>query len=411
MPSNSYKRNIYPYAIDLMKQYPVVAIVGARQVGKTTLAKILAQDFMYLDLEKSSDYDRIAHDPEFFFKQYPDKVIFDEAQELPALFPILRGIIDEQRQKKGQFILTGSSSPELLENISESLAGRIAIIELGTLKANEYYHQPLSDLYDLFQQPLSKENIIINTPLRSIQQMQQFWLIGGYPDPISGDKRFYQDWMVDYQATYLNRDIAKLFPKLDKISYRRFLTILGKLSSKIINKSDIARAIGVSEPTIKKYLNIANGTFLWRQLSSFEKHTIKNIIKMPRGHIRDSGLLHHLLHIYTLENLQSDPIAGFSFEAFIIEEILKGLQDARIRNADAYYYRTRSGAEIDLILDGPFGILPIEIKYGYKTTRQQLRSLTDFVKKNNCAFGMLINQSDQIEWLTEEIIQIPAGYL
>jgi len=412
MSLDGYKRNIYPYAIDLMAQYPVLAIIGARQVGKTTLAKALAKDFMYLDLEKSSDYDRISHDPEFFFKQYPDNIIFDEAQVFPDLFPTLRGIIDEQRQSNGRFIITGSSSPELLENISESLAGRIAIIELGTLKANEFYHQPLSDFYDLFQQPLKKDQeIVINTPLRSIQQIQKFWLLGGYPEPISKETKAYQDWMVDYQATYLNRDIAKLFPKLDKISYRRFLTILGKLSNKLINKSDIGRAIAVSEPTVSKYLDIANGTFLWRQLPSYEKSATKSIVKMPKGHLRDSGLLHHLLHINTLESLQSDPIAGFSFEGFVIEEILKGLQDARIRNLDSYYYRTRSGMEVDLILEGPFGIVPIEIKYGYKVIRQQLNSLTAFVENNRCAFGIVINQSDRIEWLTKNIVQIPAGYL
>ena len=132
---------------------------------------------------------------------------------------------------------------------------------------------------------------------------------------------------------------------------------------------------------------------------------------MPRGHIRDSGLLHHLLHIDSLDSLQSDPIAGFSFESFVIEEILKGLQDACIRNVDFYYYRTRGGAEIDLILEGPFGVLPIEIKYGRQVELMQLRSLTDFIAQNKLPFGILINQADRIEWLTRNIVQIPAGYL
>ena len=308
-------------------------------------------------LEKTSDYDRLASDPEFFFKQHPQKVIFDEAQDLPALFPTLRGVIDSDRGQKGRFILTGSSSPELLEQISESLAGRIAIIELGTLKANEFYHQPLSHFYDLLKKPLSKKNVKISSTPLTFEQIQQFWLKGGYPEPILGNDGFYQEWMANYQATYINRDIAKLFPKLDKSAYRRFINMLGKLSSKIINKSDLARSIGVTEPTIRHYLDIAIGTFLWRQLPSYDRNTSKSIVKMPKGHIRDSGLLHHILHIDTLEKLQNDPIVGFSFEAFVIEEILKGIQDARIKNVDAYYYRTRSGAEIDLILEGQFEIL------------------------------------------------------
>ena len=131
---------------------------------------------------------------------------------------------------------------------------------------------------------------------------------------------------------------------------------------------------------------------------------------MPRGHIRDTGLLHHLLHIGSLKQLQSSIIAGFSFEAFVIEEILKGLQDIRVQ-VEACYYRTHSGAEIDLVLEGNFGILPIEIKYGSTVLARQLRSMTEFIAEHRLPFGVLINQADKIEWLTKNIIQIPAGYL
>lgn len=411
MVSHTYKRNIEQYAIDLLSNFPVLAILGARQVGKTWLSKRLAPDFYYVDLEKTSDFDHVMRDPELFLKQYPEHVILDEAQLAPDLFPLLRSVIDDQREKKGRFIITGSSSPELIKNISESLAGRIAIIELGTLKANEYYRNPLSDFYKIFQQKLSKNNIHISTPLLSLKQIQQCWLMGGYPEPISHNKNFFQEWMIDYQATYINRDIAKLFPRLDKIAYRRFITMLGKLSNKIINQSDLARSLSVSEPTIAHYFSIAQGTYLWRQLRSYENNVVKSTVKMPKGYIRDSGLLHHLLRIDSLEELQSDPDCGFSFEGFVIEEILKGIQDVGVRDCDAYYYRTRGGAEIDLILEGRFGLLPIEIKHGIQVKRQQLRSLNDFIKDHHCPFGVLINQSDKIMWLTEHVIQIPAGYL
>lgn len=358
-----------------------------------------------------SDYDQVMRDPEYFLKQHPAHVILDEAQLAPELFPLLRSVIDEDRQQKGRFIITGSSSPELIKNISESLAGRIAIIELGTLKANEYYRNPLSDFYRIFQHKLSKNNIHIETPLLNLKQIQHCWLLGGYPEPMSENKRFFQEWMIDYQATYINRDIAKLFPRLDKIAYRRFITMLGKLSNKIMNQSDLARSLSVSEPTIKHYFTIALGTYLWRQLQSYENNVMKSVVKMPKGYIRDSGLLHHLLRIDSLETLQSDPDCGFSFEAFVIEEILKGIQDAGVRDCDAYYYRTRGGAEVDLILEGRFGVLPIEIKHGIQVDRKQLRSLNDFIKEHHCAFGVLINQSDKIIWLTENIVQVPAGYL
>jgi predicted AAA+ superfamily ATPase len=371
----------------------------------------VGQDFLYIDLEKPSDYDRVQRDTEFFFKQHPREVIFDEAQLCPQLFSVLRGVIDENREENGRFILTGSSSPELLQNISESLAGRVAIVELGTLKANEFFHQPLSDFYQLFKEPLVKENMVIESTPIDFQDLQKMWFQGGYPEPCQADDElFYQEWMTAYETTYVNRDVARLFPKLDKIAYRRFIAMLGELSSKIINKSDLARSIGVSVPTISDYLDIAAGTFLWRSLPSFDHNVTKRIVKMPRGHIRDTGLLHHLLHIHSLEQLQSHVIAGFSFEAFVIEEILKGLQAARIP-ANAYYYRTYSGAEIDLILEGSFGLLPLEIKYGSTVLGRQLRTMTEFLADHQLPVGLLINQADKIEWLTDNILQVPAGYV
>lgn len=408
---NAYQRNITPHLVDLMGKFPAVAIIGARQVGKTTLAKTVGEDFTYVDLEKPSDYDRVTRDPEFFLKQNPSGIIFDEVQLYPKLFAVLRGVIDEQRDKKGRFILTGSSSTELLHNVSESLAGRIAIIELGTLKANELFQQPLSHFYQQFKHPLRPENFKIESQPRNFDQTQEAWFRGGYPEPCSmHDESYYQEWMTHYETTYVNRDIARLFPRLDKIAFRRFITMLGELSSKTLNKSDIGRSIGVTEPTVSDYIDIANGTFIWRSIPSFEKNVAKRIVKMPRGHIRDTGLLHHLLHIGSLKQLQSNIIAGFSFEAFVIEEILKGLQDARIPT-QAYYYRTHSGAEIDLVLEGNFGILPIEIKYGSTILSRQLRAMTEFLHEHHLPFGILINQADRIEWLTKNIIQLPAGYL
>jgi hypothetical protein len=417
MDSLAFTRNIVSHAIDLMRNFPVLAIIGARQTGKTTLTKAIAPAFEYFDLEKPTHFDQISRDPEFFFIQHPNHIIIDEAQEWPQLFNVLRGVVDEKRNTMGRFIITGSSSAELLSHISESLAGRIAIIELGTLKANEYQHTSLSSFYHLFEQKLTKENLVTGKAPLSVEQVQRSWLRGGYPEPLlklnqsPNGKSRYENWMANYQATYINRDIARLFPKLNKINFRRFLTMLSKLSGTILNKSDLARALEVSEPTIRHYLEIAEGTFLWRQLTSFENNVTKSLVKLPKGHMRDSGLLHHLLRINSLDALYSDPIAGHSFEGFVIEEILKGLQDAGISNTQPYYYRTRSGAEIDLILEGNFGVLPIEIKLGRTISPKSLISLNKFIQEQQLPFGMIINQSEKVEWLTPTIIQVPAGWL
>lgn len=396
----------------LLKHFPILMILGARQVGKTTLAKQLRPEWNYIDLEKPHDIQLIQADPEFFFSRHPEHLILDEAQELPVLFKILRGVVDQDRAQKGRFIITGSSSPELLKQSAETLAGRIAIIELGTLKTSEYFGQPLSPFYDLFSTTLNANTLPAGIPPLTRKQTHTVWLHGGYPEPLLANSELVHSlWMENYQTTYIQRDIARLFPRLNKIAFQRFLGMLGWLSSTIINRADLARALEISEPTVKEYLMIAEGTFLWRQLPSYEKNITKTLVKMPKGHLQDTGLLHYLAKITSLDTLYAHPIVGHSFEGFVIEELLKGLNATTVTNWDYHYYRTRNGAEIDLILDGAFGVLPIEIKYGSQINLRQLRSLTDFVKTQKLPFGLLINQGEKAEWITPEIFQLPVEWI
>jgi predicted AAA+ superfamily ATPase len=406
-------RNILLKINSLLEMFPAVVILGARQCGKTTLAKNCRPDWLYIDLEKPSDFNRVTSDPEFFLQQNPKNIIIDEAQLCPILFEVLRGTIDEIRDLPGRFLITGSSSPELLKNISESLAGRVATVELGTLKTNEIFDKPMSSFYSIFQEKLSAERLkFLNPPLLTAKEVQYSWFKGGYPEPVLKKSNvFYLQWMENYENTYIYRDIARLYPRLNKVAYQRFLTMLCKLSGTILNKSEVARALEVSEGSVREFLMIAEGTFLWRQLPSFEKSQIKSIVKMPKGHIRDSGLLHSLLRIIDENDLYRDPIIGHSFESFVIEEIIKGLQATMLTHWTSYYYRTRSGVEIDLILEGPFGLLPIEIKYGTKVTTQQLRSLEEFVIAHQLPFGLVINQAKEAYWLNRHIFQLPASYL
>lgn len=418
------QRNLMTKLQQLLKLFPIVAIVGARQVGKTTLARLVAPDWYYVDLERPEDFERIEHDPQWLFEQHPNQLIIDEAQVMPVLFNILRGVIDQQREEKGRFILTGSSSTTLLTHMSESLAGRIAVIELEPLKLNEYYQYPLSPLYQILSghMPIAEILTYEQPPITALQ-LQQFWLKGGYPEPVlhqsdlSQTANFYALWMQQYRASYIQRDLAGLFPKLNKVKYQRFIAMLSQLSGTIINRSELARALEVDEKTTREYLKIAEGTFIWRELLSYENASVKSILKMPKGHMRDSGLLNNFLRINTLEKLYENPIVGRSFEAFVIEEILKGLSATLETNWDAYYYRTRSGVEIDLILQGYFGVIPIEIKYGSYTALKYLKNLTAFIADIkvkghiHCPFGLVINQSHEMRWLTQNILQVPAIWL
>lgn len=407
---NPYNRNVFDKINRLLNHFPVVAIIGARQTGKTTLAKQLRPNWRYVDLENTDQFIQISIQTRLFLENNPKNVIFDEAQLSADLFANLRGVIDEDREQKGRYIISASSSPELLKHVSETLAGRVAVVELGTLKANELAREPLSDFYKLFEQKLDRQYLPSGEAPIGRDVIQNAWFKGGYPEPQINHLNYFQ-WMQNYRDTYLSRDVAALFPNLNKIAYQRFLGLLGNLSGTIINRSDLARSIEVDQKTIRNYLDIATGTFLWRQLPSYERSASKSIVKMPKGHMRDTGLLHFLRKVGSLEDLYADPIVGHSFESFVIEEILKGLEATDVVNWDMHYFRTRNGLEVDCILEGYFGILPIEIKYGSSVQPKQLRPLTQFTEANGCAFGIVINQATYAEWIAPNIFQLPVGWL
>jgi len=407
------KRNSIKQINSLLKVFPAVLILGVRQCGKTTLAKQARGRWKYFDLENSNDFDFITRDLDFFFKEYVGEIIIDEAQEYPDLFKQLRGVIDSDRNRKNRFILTGSSSPELIKHASESLAGRLGVIELGTLKRNELHSKPLPLFYELFNKELTPGsiNFLKNLKVKNGDVIDDF-LKGGYPEPaLSDNPSYFSTWMQNYFQLYINRDIKKIFPRLDSIKFRRFISTLSELSGTIINKAQLGRSIDTNEVTVRDYLEIADKTYIWRIIPSFEKAKTKSLVKMPKGILRDSGLIHFLSNIDTREKLLRSPNVGQNFESYIIEEIIKGIHCTKATNWEYFYYRTKHGSEIDLILEGSFGILPIEIKFGILTQMKQLFSLNKFLEDNSLPFGIVINNSLEVKMLSEKIIQIPAALI
>jgi len=407
-------RNIKEKVEKSLERFPVAVLIGSRQSGKTTLSRMIRPDWNYFDLEKGRDLDFITRDFDFFFKQYPEGVIIDEAQTSPELFQELRGVIDADRSRKGRFLLTGSSSPELTRNIAESLAGRVALIEVGTLKMNERYQHSLPPVYFLLDQYAPQEQLKalrqLPVALDTTQVLNHF-LRGGYPEPaVEDDDAFRAEWMTHFQQTYIQRDVRRLFPGLNSENYRRFITMLSELSGTIINRSEIGRSLNASESAVRDYLDIAQGTFIWRTLPSLERTVSKSVVKMPRGYLRDSGLLHHLVNVRQMEQVYTRPGTGAAFEGFIIEEIIQGLRAVETAPWSFSFYRTRGGAEIDLVMTSPMGVrIPIEIKFGSMVRRADLRSLTEFITKEQCPYGILINNANAVCMLAENIIQIPAG--
>ena len=409
------KRNIGNKINELLNFFPVVIILGVRQCGKTTLARMLRPEWRYFDLERARDLDLISRDFDFFIKEHGHSIIIDEAQRHPALFQELRGVIDRDRRRKNRFLLTGSSSPDLIKNVSETLSGRVGLVELGTFKINETYELNLPDFYGIFKEKLDASAIDFIKTLRTDMnhdQVMDAFLKGGYPEPVlQKDERFHELWMENYLETYVQRDIRALFPRLDLIKYRRFISMLSSLSGTIINRSQVGRSLDVSEKSIRDYLEIAEGSYIWRNTPSYETSLSKSIVKMPKGNFRDSGLANFIQGIKNRNHLLNHPNVGALFEAFITEEIIKGIQATDVTNWAYYYFRTRNGAEIDLILEGPFGVLPIEIKSGSTINKRQLQTLKSFVILHKLPLGIVVNNSDNIEMIADRIIQLPANFL
>lgn len=407
------KKRILEHKINvLLEMFPIVAIIGPRQSGKSTLARMTRKKWKYYDLEKSDHYNLMTSDPVSFFNLNPENIIIDEAQQYPEIFKILRGVIDEDRSKRGRFIITGSSSPDIVKGLNESLAGRIATIEMAPFKFSEYYSQVTPEIYSLLtSKDSSLESFLSISPITSMKNVHNFWFLGGYPEPLIEDSPlFYKHWMENYLSNYFSRDIRSLFPKLNIHNFRRFITLLAQHSGHQLNMSNMARALEVNSKTIKDYLDIVHDTFIWRNLEPFEKNILKKVQKSNRGFFRDQGILHQLLKIQSVEELLLHPVCGASFESFVIEEIIRGLESTLQTQTSFHYYRTKDKSEIDLIIDGPNGIIPIEIKLGTCFNKKSLKAMKNFIADTKCTYGILVNSSNSIERLDSNIIQIPINY-
>ncbi len=325
--------------IAALNRQPAVALLGPRQAGKTTLAKTIAdkRSSIYVDLESPIDKAKLL-EPIAFFNAHPgDLIVLDEIQRLPDLFQTLRGIIDEDRRqgrKAGRFLMLGSASLDLLRQTSENLAGRISYIELGPLSATEI-------------------------PPAAVAQ-DKLLLRGGFPSSYLAKSEMESiAWRQDFIRTYLERDIPLFGPRVPAETLRRFWTMLAHSQGQPFNASRLSSALSVSAVSISRYLDLLVDLLLVRRLSPWMSNVGKRLIRSPKIYIRDTGLLHALLNIDSFDTLLGHPVAGASFESLVIENLLTHLPFG----ADAGFYRTAAGAEIDLVLSLSNGELwAIEIK-------------------------------------------------
>ena len=322
MFNRSAKQNV----LRSLAESPAVAVLGPRQVGKTTLARDIAADVpdsLYLDLEDPRDAARLADPAKYLDAQTGRLVVLDEIQRLPGLFRVLRGQIDQRRRagsRSGQFLLLGSASDALMRQSSESLAGRVVYDELPGLTALEVGDGAAG---------------------------QRLWVRGGFPDAFcAGSDAASARWRVNFIRTYLERDIPQFGVRVPAPMLRRLWTMLGHRQGGLLNASDLGRSLSVSAPAIGRYVDLLVDLMLLRRLPPYFVNVGKRLVKAPKVYIRDSGVLHSLLGVRNHDDLLCHPVVGASWEGFAIENLLA----AAPAGTDAYFYRTRAGAEIDLLL-------------------------------------------------------------
>ncbi len=316
---------------------PILGLVGPRQVGKTTLVKHLqskiAKPTLYLDLELREDWFKLE-DAQSYLSGHAEKcIIIDEIQVRPELFALLRALTD-QRREPARFILLGSASPHIVKLNTETLAGRIAYHELPPFSFSEIRH--------LFSQ-------------------EEHWLRGGFPGSLLATEAFIsRKWLDDFTETFIHRDLSRLGFAVPGGILRNMLSMLAHLHGSMFNASALAASLGVSQPSVNKYLELLEGSFLIRRLPPYFVNLGKRLTKSPKLYLRDSGLLHYLLRVFDMEQLRGNPALGNSWESYVIEQIIREAPEF----SDFFYYRTQHGAEVDLLMITPSGKkVCIEIKF------------------------------------------------
>jgi predicted AAA+ superfamily ATPase len=351
-------RTLEKSVLHYLKIFPVVGITGPRQSGKSTmLKKILGHTFTYVTFDDLNNVDRFHSDPHQFMRTYSDKVIFDEVQRVPEIFSYVKLAVDNDRQRYGKFVLTGSSQFAFMRRVSESLAGRIGLL---TLLPFQYSEIPAN---------LREDSIYL----------------GGYPELVNRDYEGSFDWYTSYLDTYLTRDVRDLREIGDIRDFRRFIQMLASRVAQIINMSEVGRDIGVSVPTVKKWISVLEASYIIFLLPPFYNNLGRRIVKSPKLYFFDSGLVSYLTGVRNETLFKRGPLYGPLFENYVVSEILKKHLHVR-SDAELFYYRTSNGVEVDLIIDKKTEKEFFEIKTSETFRTEMTRAIVRLKKKEERGF-------------------------
>ena len=372
---------------DLLRRFPVVTVLGPRQCGKTTFIRQALPDWTYLDLERPSQAAPLAADPEVRLQQLGGSVILDEAQRLPELFPVLRGVVDRARSRRARFVLLGSASPALVRQISESLAGRTALLDLPPFRWDEVKGR------------------------RDARGLDRLWLRGGFPIAfLERNDRTRHDWLEAYTRTFIERDLGALGIDVSASQMRKLWTMLAHVNGGLWNASQLAASLGVSYHTVNRYVDILEQTFLIRKLPPYFANVGKRLVRSPKVYFRDTGLLNYFLGIETPQALQTHPARGASWEAFVLDQLVSAFQRAR-PGSQFYFWRTASGDEVDVLVDLGARRVPFEIKLHSAPIAQDAQGLRRCLRDLGLPRGYLLYPGSERYSLGDGVTALPVDRL
>lgn len=356
--------------LQLVSQFKAVAVIGPRQSGKTTLVKSLFPAKPYVSLEDPDTRTYALEDPRGFLANYPNGAVFDEVQRTPELFSYLQGILDNN-ENPGQFILTGSNNFLLQQNISQSLAGRVAYLQLLPFTLGELYGGESQDV------PAS----------------DQVLLEGMYP-PIHDRKIAPRDWYANYVRTYVERDVRQIKNISDLIVFERFMRLLAGRTGQELNMTSLAIEVGIDTKTIQSWIGILESSFILFLLRPHFRNYNKTITKRPKVYFYDTGLVCSLLGISTVDHLKSHPLKGSLFETLVVSELVKKRTNSG-KEINLFYWRDKSGYEVDVIIEDGLTLLPVEIKSGKTVHQQFFKNLLYWLRLSGNESGVILYGGEQ----------------
>lgn len=405
------KRIIEEKILKIYKQFQSVIVNGARQTGKSTLLDhLFGNELKRIVFDPVIDIGNARQSPELFLSLNPPPVILDEIQYVPELIPVIKRMVDEKRGTNGLFLITGSQQFSVIKAISESLAGRAAVIELPQMSCREIEER--CDRPSLLIEALNPDRTFKKSDAPKIGSQNPAKLIfrGGYPNTMELDEDYLSVWFESYLKTYVERDIRTLGDVDDQQTFTRFVKLAAQLSAQEINHSHVGREIGVDPKTAKKWLSILKASYQWLEIPAYSGNTTKRLSEKPKGYFSDTGFACYLSSVFSADSLSAHPLFGNFFEAYAVGEIIKTLQYLPAQPA-VYHWRSYAGAEVDLIIekDGYFTL--IEIKLSMRPSLNDLRGMKAFQEtypQNKIAGRIVLHSGAEMFMLDKSTIAMPV---